>query len=127
EKLYPVTFNVSAFSTEITPMGNIQGKSRSMVASAGKVSAAMNASSEGLFNSITHLYYYVFNESGIKVNEKYFYFMDMANLEEGEKLDPNFGKISDSLPKGKYKVVVIGSKNGAGSLSGTDYQNTTLY
>lgn len=89
EKLYPVTFNVSTFSKQIVPMASLK--------TAKEINAS--TSSKTLSEAVQHLNYGVYNETGIKVNEK-----------ESSATNPGFGKIEDSLPQGRYTVVVLGTK-----------------
>lgn len=102
EKLYPVTFNLSTFSKEIVPMASLKK-------TVGQISAS-TASGTALNEAIQYIDYAVYNESGIKVNHKNSYFNNS-----------NFGRIDDSLPKGKYKIVVAGSTGGVGSLPNDYY------
>lgn len=90
EKLYPVTFNVSTFSKEIVPMASLKKTVRQISAS--------TTSGNALSDAVKHVSYAVYNEAGIKVNEK------VSNSQHA-----SFGEIEDSLPVGKYTVMLLGS------------------
>lgn len=92
EKLYPVTFNVSTFSKEIVPMASLK--------TARQINAS-TTSGAGLSDAVKHISYAVYNEAGILVNQK------VSNSQQ-----QSFGKIEDSLPRGKYTVMLLGSTLG---------------
>lgn len=106
EKLYPVTFNVSTFSKEIVPMASLK--------TAGQISAS-TTSGKALSDAVKYITYAVYNESGIEVNRKTSY-----------ASEANFGKIEDSLPKGKYKIVILGTLRVAGNVD-QYYDNGWVY
>src|SRR5690606_24055467 len=107
ETLYPVTFNVSTFKTEVVPMATAaklkklsyqgNGLGRSSFQSAG-------LSDDWLGNKIEYLEYYVFNESGAELNNirQWHYTGDGT---DDSMRNERFGIIEDTLPAGKYKIV----------------------
>jgi len=96
ENKVAVTLNVDEFNVEVT---NFDTK-------ATTVKNVKTSKSSGLSDKIKELYYVVY-KAGKEVKRKYQF-----------STDENFGCLKDSLPKGDYTVIVVGSQQFFGINSG---------
>lgn len=120
EALYPVTFNVNTFKTEVVPMATAPKLKKLSYQGNGLGGPSFQSTGIGedwLGNKMEYLEYYVFNESGARVNHISQWPFEGDGTQTSVR-NEQFGKFEDTLPAGKYKVVF---KSGYGTLNG-DFQ-----
>lgn len=100
-KLFEVTFGVSLFRQSTGPITS-DGRSVSSLNLNNQISAIGSGesfSADDPNSGVDYIYYYVYKDDVF------------VKLIEQTRATLGFGKIVDQLPKGKYKIIVYGSKN----------------
>lgn len=103
QKLFKVSFNVSGFTTDITPLPGLKSSA---------VNQSLTPTAAKLSDQISKLEYLIYNSSGQLVIDS----VQTSNLS-------NFGAINLQLPAGNYKLIVAGM---SGNYMIANNKNSTL-
>lgn len=110
---YDISFKVSAFTKQDIPLG-------SLMSSRQNVYSANLPDSNAVFSYLKVLDYFLYNEQGQLVTSR--------NQVNGSQVEEYvyYGEVAFALPKGKYKMVVIGSMGGLTFTDSTRYSTAYM-